>query len=118
MKKTQYALAIVSLAACFMSIQPTWSQEAVITDAVSDAELAFNEPIIMAMAMPATVLEAIALPTAVIDGKRFNLLGQADENMSFRKYREQNTLRARKPGDGLYGHHVRISIGLGAAFVY
>ncbi len=117
MKKTQYALAI-SLAACVMSIQPTWSHDAVATDATSDAELAFNEPIITAMALPTTVLEALALPTAVIDGKRFNVLGQADENMSYRKYREQNTLRANKHGDGLYGSHVRISIGLGAAFAY
>lgn len=117
MKKAHYALAI-SLLACVMSIQASWSNEVVSMDAGTDAELAFNEPVIMAMALPSTVLEAIALPTAVIDGKKFNVLGQADESMSYRKYREQNTLRAHKPGDGLYGHHVRISIGLGAAFVY
>lgn len=113
MKKTQLALAI-SLAACVLSIQPSWSQEAV----ANDAELSFNEPVITAMALPTTVLEAIALPTAVIDGKRFNVLGNNDDGMSFRKYREMNTLRSHKHGDGLYGHHVRISIGLGAAFVY
>ena len=117
MKKTHYAL-VLSLAALAMAIQPSWSQEATTTDATAATEFSFDQPVITAMAMPAAVLEAIALPTAVIDGKRYNVLGHSDDATSFRKYREANTLRARKPGDDLYHSHVRISIGLGPAFVY